>query len=71
MQRPLRMTTPSEVRRSIVKICNEVRAGTISPAQGNCIICGANTVLSSLRIDEQKRLIETLEARLIELEENH
>lgn len=67
-QRPLRMTTPAEVRAALVKIANECRSGKLSPAVTNALVCACNSILSSLRMDVQEKKIAELEAILQECE---
>ena len=64
MKRPLRLSTPSEVRQAITKVANEVRSGDLTPQQGNAIVTACNVVLSSIRLDEQERKIAELETML-------
>jgi len=64
MKRALRASTPAAVRASLVKVCNEIRFGEITPQQGNAIICGLNAVLSSIRLDIQEAKIAELETLL-------
>lgn len=64
MKRPLRWSTPLEVRASLAKIANEVRNGELTPAQGNAIVGAANSVLSCIRIFEQEGKIAAIEKQL-------
>lgn len=63
-KRPLRLSTPKEVRQAVTKTVNEIRNGELTPQQGNAIITGCNVVLSSIRIDEQEKKIAELECLL-------
>lgn len=67
-KRPLRLSTPREVRQAVTKTVNEIRNGELTPQQGNAIITGCNVVLSSIRIDEQEKKITELEYLLNEKE---
>lgn len=68
MKRPLKLSTPSEVRQALTKVANEVRGGELTPQQGNAIVTACNVVLSSIRLDEQERKIMELETILNEAE---
>lgn len=65
-RRPLRLSTPREVRAAITKVINEIRGGELTPQQGNAIIAGCNAALSSIRIDEQEKRLNELESILEE-----
>lgn len=67
-KRPLHLSSPKEVRAALTKVVNEIRENKISPQQGNAIITGCNTILQSIRLDEQQAKIEALEALLEEKE---
>lgn len=68
-KRPLHLSSPKEVRAALTKVVNEIRENKLSPQQGNAIITGCNTILQSIRIDEQDRKIAELEALLDDKEE--
>lgn len=57
----LRLSSPSDVRKAISKIANAVYNGEIDPKEANAILYACNSVLSSIRIDEQQKKIEELE----------
>ena len=63
-KRPLRLSTPKEVRHALTKTVNEIRNGELTPQQGNAIIAGCNVILSSIRIDDQEKKIAELESLL-------
>ena len=67
-KRPLHLSTPLEVRAAVTKVINEIRSGVLTPQQGNAIITGCNTVLSSIRIDEQEKRLDELQTLLEEQE---
>ena len=67
-RRPLKLSTPKEVRQAITKTVNEIRSGQLTPQQGNAIITGCNAVLSSIRVDEQEKKIAELENLLKDAE---
>lgn len=60
----LRLSTPTEVRKAISKIANAVYNGEIEPKEANAILYACNSVLSSIRIDEQQKKIDELEQLL-------
>ena len=66
MKRPLKLSTPREVRASLAKVVNEVRAGELSPQIGNCVIVGCNAILAAIRTDEQERQLMELEQKVEE-----
>ena len=57
----LRLSSPSDVRKAMSKIANAVYNGEIDPKEANAILYACNSVLSSIRIDEQQKKIEELE----------
>lgn len=60
----LRLSTPSEVRKAMSKIANAVLNGDIDPKTANTILYACNSVLASIRIDEQQKKIDELEQLL-------
>ena len=62
-----RLSTPAEVRKSLAWIVNMLANGEIEPKTANAIVIACNTILSSIRTDEQQRQIEEMERRLDEL----
>lgn len=68
-KRPLKLSTPSEVRQALAKLTNEIRSGDITPNVGNACIVGCNAILSSIRLDEQEKKLLELET-LLENKEN-
>lgn len=67
-KRPLRLSTPSEARKALTTIVNEVRSGSLTPAQANAMVCAINALLGSIRLDEQGKKLEQLETILQEHE---
>lgn len=59
-----KMGTPSEVRKTLVRISNMVANGEIDSKQANAIIYAANNILASIRTDEQQTKIDELEKLL-------
>lgn len=60
----LRLSSPSDVRKAMSKIANAVYNGELDPKEANAILYACNSVLSSIRIDEQQKKIEELERLL-------
>ncbi len=60
----LRLSTPSDVRKAMTKIANALYNGEIEPKEANAILYACNSVLSSIRIDEQQKKIDELEQLL-------
>lgn len=67
MKRPLKLSTPREVRAALAKIVNEVRGGDLSPQIGNCCIVGCNAILGALRTDVQEEKLLELEKAVEEM----
>ena len=61
----LRMKTPTEVRRVLQKVANMVVNDEIDVKKANTIIYACNSVLNSIRIDEQEKKIAELELILL------
>lgn len=66
VKRRLRLGTPAEVRRALNRVANMVLNNEIGTKEANAIIFACNSVLSSIRIDEQERRIEEIENMLDE-----
>ena len=60
----LRLSSPSDVRRTISKVADAVYNGELEPKEANAILYACNSALSSIRIDEQQKKIEELERLL-------
>lgn len=63
----LRMGTPTEVRRTLVRVANMAVNGEIDTKTANTIILACNAVLSAIRTDEQQKKIDQLEELLSEV----
>ena len=63
----LRMGTPTEVRRTLVRVANMAVNGEIDTKTAKTIILACNAVLSAIRTDEQQRKIDQLEELLSEV----
>ena len=64
------MKTAQEVRRTIQRVANMVINEDITTAQAHSIINAGNTILNSLRLDEQQKRIDELEKTVNEILEN-
>lgn len=53
----------------MTRVANMVLRGDLGPKEANAIIYAANTILQSIRADDQDKRLEELEALLAELEE--
>lgn len=63
-----RFKTPRDIRNSIARVNNMVANREMDPKTANAIICGCNTLLGSIRADEQQKQIEELKNIVDELE---
>ncbi|MDO5387850.1 MAG: hypothetical protein Q4F63_01310 [Clostridia bacterium] len=63
-----RFKTPKDIRNSIARINNMVANGEMDTKTANSIICGCNTLLGSIKADEQQKQIDELRTVLDELE---
>lgn len=64
----LKTSTATEVRRALSRVNNMLLNGQIEPKTANAIIYSCNSILTSLRVDEQERKIDELERMLNELQ---
>lgn len=62
----LRLDTPENIRRSLERLANMVYKGEIERERANSIAVMCNTILGSIRTDEQEKKIAELEAILRE-----
>lgn len=60
----LRLSTPTDVRKSISKIANGVYNGEIDTKTANALLYACNSVLAAIRVDEQQKKIDELERLL-------
>lgn len=65
----LRLSTPTEVRRTLARVANMTVNGEIDTKTANTIILACNAILGAIRIDEQQRKIEELEVMLNVIEQ--
>lgn len=66
----IKLSTPTEVRRTLSKIANLLLNNQIDPQRATAIINACNAVLSCIRIDEQQKKLAELEKLLDEVEAN-
>lgn len=64
----LRMSTPTEVRRTLARVANMAVNGEIDTKTANTIILACNAILSAIRTDEQQKKIDELEELLKKLD---
>lgn len=60
----LKLSTPAEVRAAMSRIANAVFNGEIESKEANAIVYACNTILSSIRLDQQQKKLEELERLL-------
>ena len=65
-RRQLKLTTPAEVRKALARVANMVLNGELDTKTANCIIVACNAILSGIRLDEQEKRLDALEALLNE-----
>ena len=58
----LRLSTPNDIRKTLAKITNMIANNEIDTKKANTIIYSCNSILNSIRVDEQEK-------RIVELEE--
>ena len=66
--RKLSWSTAKEVRRSLAAINNMLLNDKIEPDKARALVYTANTILQSIRIDEQDKAIEELREIVEELQ---
>lgn len=57
----LKLDTPSNIRKSLTKVANMVANGEIPAGQANSIVVACNSILGSIRTDEQEKKIKELQ----------
>ena len=65
----LKTSTPTEVRRALSRVNNMLLNNEIDPKTANAIIYACNSILSSIRVDEQQSRIDDLERIIEELKD--
>ncbi|MCC8097216.1 MAG: hypothetical protein LIO44_01380 [Eubacterium sp.] len=66
-----RFKTAKDIRNSIARINNMVANGQMDTKTANAIVCGCNTLLGSIRADEQQKQIDELKKILDDLEKHN
>ena len=62
------MSTSTEVRRAVNKICNMLLNDEIDAKTANGLLYGCNVCLGAIRIDDQQVKLNELEKQIKELE---
>lgn len=57
----LRLSTPSEIRKTLARITNMIANNEIDTKKANKIIYSCNAILNSIRTDELEKQIQELE----------
>lgn len=57
----LRLSTPSEIRKTLARITNMIANNEIDTKKANTIIYSCNSILSSIRTDELEKQVQKLE----------
>ncbi|MEG2457999.1 MAG: hypothetical protein RSB41_03820 [Bacilli bacterium] len=57
----LRLSTPSDIRKTLARITNMIVNNEIDSKKANTIIYSCNSILNSIRADEQEKKIQELE----------
>lgn len=57
----LRLSTPSEIRRTLARITNMIANNEIDTKKANTIIYSCNSILNSIRTDELEKQVQELE----------
>lgn len=57
----LRLSTPRDVRKTLARITNMIANNEIDTKKANTIIYSCNSILNSIRVDDQEKRIEELE----------
>lgn len=60
-----RMNNPVEVRRTLQRVSNMVLNDEIDTKKANTIIFACNSILNSIRLDEQEKRLNELETILL------
>jgi hypothetical protein len=63
----LKLSSANDVRRSLSRIANMLMNGEINPQYANAITTLCNSILGSIRTDEQDRKIKELEEIIEEM----
>ena len=66
--RKLNLNTARNIRASLAKVANWVLNEEVDTKTANCVVYVCNTILQSIRADEQEQRIEEIEAALEKIE---
>lgn len=58
----LRLSKPKDIRRSLARVANMVINERIDTKAANSIVVACNAILGAIRVDEQQKKLEELEA---------
>lgn len=70
MAKRLKLSSPSDVRKSLSRVANMVINGEIDTKEANSIILACNAILGAIRVDEQQKKIDELEEMMNSIEQN-
>lgn len=65
-RRALKMSTAPEVRRAMSRVANMVLRGELTPKEASAIVYAAQTILQSIRVDDQQAKLDELERLVME-----
>ena len=65
----LKLSTPKEVRKSLATVANMVINDEIDTKKANAFVYVTNSILTSIRVDEQQKEIEELKEIVQEIKE--
>lgn len=57
----LRLSTPSDIRKTLARITNMIANNEIDTKKANTIIYSCNSILNSIRVDELEKQVQDLE----------
>lgn len=57
----LRLSTPHDIRKTLARVTNMIANNEIDTKKANTIIYSCNSILNSIRVDEQEKRISELE----------
>ena len=63
----LKLSTPKEVRKSLATVANMVLNDEIDTRKSNAFVYVTNSILTSIRVDEQQKEIEELKTLVEEI----
>ncbi|MGN0025461.1 MAG: hypothetical protein ACI33I_00460 [Clostridium sp.] len=57
----LRLSTPNDIRKTLARVTNMIANNEIDTKKANTIIYSCNSILNSIRVDDQEKRIAELE----------